>query len=158
MVTLVTLIYAAACLFVRWHLIAYPTRLAIHSQIRDMRMRLDMEPLGDAEKQRKIAHLKDILAGAAQRLDHIEFLDRILWTRGQEFANWCNVNEVENELTIMQPAGTVKARLAVAEQELRQMSTGEAGALADLIHKELAGHPSDDRIRSLRNSSGPRLT
>jgi hypothetical protein len=149
-VPLVTVIYITAFLFARWHLIALPTRLVLHQQIGDMRLRLNIEPTdGDPEKQRKIDQLQEMLNRTAARLKTSGPLDRILWQRGQELANRRHVSEVERELSIIQSDARVKARLETAEQELREIPTKNASVLADLIQKELTPAVDAARIRCL---------
>jgi hypothetical protein len=148
-VPLVALIYVASFLFVRWHLIAWPNRRVLLQQIGDLRLRLALEAPGDPEKERKIGELRGMLDRAAARVNRVRLWDRILWSRGQELANTRHVSEVERELSVLQPHPRVKARLETAEQELREIPTKNASALADAIHAELAGSPGDERIRCL---------
>jgi hypothetical protein len=154
-VPLVALIYLTAFLFVRWHLIAWPIRLDLLAVIADLKLQLDLEVLDSPAKKGKIDAMREALCGAARRLNQIGALDRILWTRGQEEAAWSQVDDVECELAVLQSFGRVRARLELSEQELREIPTKDAGALADLVHGELArcaseaGDSCDNRFRSL---------
>jgi len=148
MVPLVTLIYITGFLFARWHLIAWPNRLVLHQQIGAAKLRLSMERPGDAENDRRIAGLQLMLTAAAARLNRISFVDRILWSRGQEIANTRHVSEVERELGVIQTDARVRARLETAVQELREIPTKNASALADLIQSELARIPADESGRT----------
>jgi hypothetical protein len=78
-------------------------------------------------------------------------VDRIFWSRGQELANGRHVSQVERELGVLQLEPLVRVRLETAEQELREIPTKDAGALADLIHKEkdLSGPTNEVRMRGL---------
>ena len=148
-VPLVALIYIAGFVFARWHLIAWPSRRELLQRIGDVRLQLRMEASGGPEKERKIGELLAMLDHSAARVNRIAFLDRILWSRGQEQANTRHVSEVERELAILQPSPRVKAHLETAEQQLREISTKDAGALADVIHLQLAASPDAERIRCL---------
>lgn len=143
-VTLVSLIYVTAFLFIRWQLIARPIRCDILGYITDLQLQLDLEPLDSSAKKARIDALKGMLCGAAGRLNQIKPLDRIFWTRGQEVAAWGHVDDVECELAIMQPFDRVKARLETVERDLREIGSEDAGALADVIHRELARATSED--------------
>ncbi len=154
-VLLVALIYLTAFLFMRWHLIAWPIRLDLLGRIIDVTMQLDMEVLDSPEKKAKIDAMRSTLHGAAQRLNQIGLLDRILWTRGHEEAAWIHVDGIERELVVMQSPGRVKARLETAERDLREIPAKDATDLADVIYRELAGATSevtgsrDSRFRDL---------
>ena len=148
-VPLVALAYFAVLLVVRWNLIAWPARLILRQQIGDLKLRLKLEKTGDAEKDRKIADLQYTLEKAVERLNKVRLPDRIFWTRGQEMANGRHVSETERELAILQPEPMVRARLQTAVQELREIPTKSAGALAELIHHDLRGQPTEPRMRAL---------
>ena len=148
-VLVVALVYFTAFLFARWHLIALPIRLDLFSEIDILRLDLDMELARDPAKRPQIDALKGMLDRAAGDLKSIGPFDRILWTHGQELACVGRLNEVEFEFSVIQSPGRVRARLETAEEDLREIPTKGAAAMADLIHKELAGDPSEDRIRSL---------
>jgi len=146
-VPVAALIYIAAFLFARWHLIAWPIRLELISHISAIRLEVEREPPGDSERDRRKVGLIAMLDRAAARVNDSKTLDRILWTRGQEEASWREADWVACEVAFIQSTETVKARLMTAEKDLRAMSSKER-ALADLIHQELALHSTEsDRIR-----------
>jgi hypothetical protein len=154
-VLLVALIYIAAFLFARWHLIAWPIRLDLRAEIEDLNLQLDLEALNSPGKKTEIETMKDALSGITRRMNQIGPLDRILWTRGQEEAAWTQVDAVERALAVMQSFESVKAHLESAEQDLRAIPTKDASAFADLVKSELERCASessaalDDRFRSL---------
>jgi hypothetical protein len=61
----------------------------------------------------------------------------LFWTRGHELASWSLVHEAELQLVALLPLERVRARLETAEQELRDLNTPVASALADRIHESL---------------------
>ena len=154
-VPLVAVIYLIAFLFVRWHLIAWPIRLELLGAIHDLNLRLDIELVDSANKQVKIDAMRTTLCGAAERLNQVEFLDCILWTRGQEEAAWSHVDNVEREIAIIRSFARVKASLETAEHQLLEIPDKDAKALADVIRNELAqvspevGDCRDKRFSSL---------
>ena len=63
--------------------------------------------------------------------------DALFWTRGAEFAAWSLIHEVGHEFVKVLHLPMVRARLEVADQELRALNSPVAVALADRIHESL---------------------
>lgn len=79
------------------------------------------------------------------------FFNALFWTRGQELAGWSLAHEAEIQLAGLLPLERVRARLETAEQELRDINTPLALALADRIGQSLTSEEGllQDRSRQL---------
>jgi hypothetical protein len=78
-------------------------------------------------------------------------LNALFWTRGSEYAGWRLAHEAERRLVELLPLQSVRARLEIAEQELRALNTPVTLALADRVHQSLASGEGEvlERERAL---------
>jgi hypothetical protein len=141
-VILMVVIYLLALIFVRWNMIARPTRNLLIAEIGAVQQRVAM--LGPPNAPCGLAQVSALL-DAAQDLvsdEHASnWLDHVFWTRGQELAAWGYVHEAEEQLVFFLPEQAVRAELERVEGDLREAATLTAIGLADRIHEALLAAP-----------------
>lgn len=93
-------------------------------------------PINPASQGRRATPLIPPLAPPMQ-WGPTRFFNALFWTRGHELAGWGLIHEAELQLVALLRAESVRARLGTAEQELRDMSTPLALALADQVRESL---------------------
>lgn len=163
-VLLIVLIYLVALIFVRWNMIARPTRNLLIAEIGAVRQRVEMlrqqpNPPVVLAQITELLHQAAILVtdqpqeswllSLRQRLGHV--LDHLFWTRGQELAAWGYVHEAEEQLVFFLPEQSVRAELERVEGDLRTAATPTAVGLADRIKEALAATPDDPSREALED-------
>jgi hypothetical protein len=149
---LVVLIFLVVFLFIRWNMLAVPTRRWAVVATEAVTSRIDSLPDPSTRALEPIRGLlstaSNLLTRPGQRLrDGLR--DFLFWSRGQEMAAWANVHEAEEQLVAFLPAANVRASLERAESDLRQAGTPPALALADRIQEALVATPAfpEDKCR-----------
>lgn len=127
----VVLAYVVAIMTVRWSLIALPTRAVLQAQIDAVRVRFRVD---QEEVARQSAEEKIVMAQADKLLSRAEelifragpvnrFIDRCLWSRGQESQGWRLVHEAERVLVQLLPKEQLRWRLHSAKADLAAISS-----------------------------------
>lgn len=155
-VLVMVLIYLLALVFVRWNMIARPTRNLLLAEIGAVQQRVEM--LGGPTQSPGLAQVLELLKRAAALVTDKSangWLDYLFWTRGQELAAWGYVHEAEEQLVFFLPEQSVRAELERVEGELREAATPTAVGLADRIHEALAAAPvlPEDPSRAALNAA-----
>jgi Putative Ig domain/Abnormal spindle-like microcephaly-assoc'd, ASPM-SPD-2-Hydin len=157
-VVVLVLIYLLALVFVRWNMIARPSRALLLAEIGAVRTRVALVPTPPSapEALQRIGELLDHADGLVTGRHANTWLDHLFWSRGQELAAWSYVHEAEEQLVFFLPEESVRAELERVEGDLREAATPTAIGLADRIHEALAAIPvlpSDDTTRSALESA-----
>jgi hypothetical protein len=151
----VVILYLLGIVLVRWNMVARPTRKLLQAQIDAVRAEVASLNLDATDVKRQ--QVLDLLtlaespflkgsfskglqaqASGLPARQRVYFADYFFWTRGEEIAAWGYVHEAEELLADLLPAEPIRARLENAEQQLRQLNTPTATALAERIHESLA--------------------
>jgi hypothetical protein len=165
LVLIISGLYFLGLVLVRWHMIAKPARAQLVAEIEAVRSRAVAETAGypdSPELNERLARIHFLLDEAEYPFKYKDFpinpkaqgrrtlpldvvppwysgptrfFNALFWTRGQEFAGWSLAHESELQLIALLPAEAVRARLETAEQQLREMNTPLAIALADHVHE-----------------------
>lgn len=132
-VLLLVLIYLAAMLAVRWHMVARPARELLKAEIEAVAVRLDAHDPHDATtaKINRLLECARSRAGLGRGLQTA--LDILFWSRGREMAGWNLVHEAKEQLVAQLSVEELRAAIEDAEVQLRQVGTPDAVALADRI-------------------------
>jgi hypothetical protein len=167
LVLIISGLYFLGLVLVRWHMIAKPARAQLVAQIETVRSRAVAETAGypdSPELNARLARIHFLLDEAEYPFKYkgfpinpraqgrktlpldvvppwhsgpTRFFNALFWTRGQELAGWSLAHEAELQLIALLPVETVRARLETAEQQLREMKTPLAVALADHVREAL---------------------
>jgi hypothetical protein len=167
LVLIISGLYFLGLVLVRWHMIAKPARAQLVAEIEAVRSRAVTETAGypdSPELNERLARIHFLLDEAEYPFKYkgfpinpkaqgrrtlplevvppwhtgsTRFFNALFWTRGQELAGWSLAHEAELQLIALLPAEPVRARLETAEQQLREMNTPLAVALADHVREAL---------------------
>lgn len=171
-------LYLAGLILVRWHMIAKPARSQTVAAINAVRSQLIAETVGlpaNPSREGRVDRIKYLLDIAVYPFKHknfplqkdqngnemslvpgyfpwyTRFYNALFWPRGQELAGWSLAHEAELELLALLNIDKIRARMEMAEQQLRVMNDPVALALADHLHDE-TGSPASmslDRSQAL---------
>ena len=160
-------LYFLGLVLVRWHMIAKPARAQLIAQIETVRSRAVAESAGRpdspelSERLQRIHFLLDFAeypfkykqfpinpAAQGRRVPALpvvppwhtaltRFFNALFWTRGQELAGWSLSHEAELQSVDLLRAEAVRARLELAEEQIRGMKIPLAVAFADRIRESL---------------------
>jgi len=139
---LVAVLYWAAVLLARWHLIARPVLRNLHARI--SRVRSSLEDQGPHESA--VKGIKTLLDEAHRLIERLNPFDFLFWNRGQEAAGWQLVHEAERQRVVILSHDQVHVRLATALEELRHSKSESARALAaklEDLSKQQGQHPDE---------------
>jgi hypothetical protein len=142
-VLLMVLIYSGALVFVRWNMIARPTRNLLLAEIGAVQQRVAMLNV-PTKPPPGLTQVSELLTRAETLVNDENasgWLDHLFWTRGQELAAWGYVHEAEEQLVFFLPPQSVRAELERVEGDLREANTLTATGLADRIHEALLAAP-----------------
>jgi hypothetical protein len=142
-VLLMVLAYLVALVFVRWNMIARPTRNLLLAEIGAVQQRIAIvnDPTNPPPGLEHVSGLLERAANLVTDANASGWLDKLFWTRGQELAAWGYVHEAEEQLVFFLPPQTVRAELERVEGDLREEATPTAIGLADRIHEALVAPP-----------------
>jgi hypothetical protein len=160
-------LYFLGLVLVRWHMIAKPARAQLIAQIETVRSRAVAESAGRpdspelSERLQRIHFLLDFAeypfkyrqfpinpATQGRRVPALpvvppwhtgltRFFNALFWTRGQELAGWSLSHEAELQSVDLLRTEAVRARLELAEEQIRTMKTPFAAPFADRIRESL---------------------
>lgn len=168
LVLLISGLYFLGLALVRWHMIAKPARAQLVADVEAVRAHAVAETAGlpdSPELNERLARIHFLLDEAVYPFKYknfpistaeqgrrkfplptvppwysssTRFFNAVFWTRGQELAGWSLAHESELELIALLPVEAVRARLETAEQQLRDINTPLAVALANRVRESLA--------------------
>jgi hypothetical protein len=168
LVLLISGLYFLGLVLVRWHMIAKPARAQLVANIEAVRAYAVAETAGlpdSPEVNERVARIHFLLDQAVYPFKHknfpinpaeqgrrkpplpvvppwhplsTRFFNALFWTRGQELAGWSLSHEAELQLIALLPVERVRARLETAEQQLRDINSPLALALANRMRDSLA--------------------
>jgi hypothetical protein len=168
LVLLISGLYFLGLVLVRWHMIAKPARAQLAANIEAVRAHAVAETAGlpdSPELNERVARIHFLLDQAMYPFKHrnfpinpaeqgrrklplpvvppwntfsTRFFNALFWTRGQELAGWSLSHEAELQLIALLPVERVRARLETAEQQLRDINSALALALANRVRDSLA--------------------
>jgi hypothetical protein len=168
LVLLISGLYFLGLVLVRWHMIAKPARAQLVANIEAVRAHAVAETVGlpdSPELNERVARIHFLLDQAVYPFKHknfpinpaeqgrrklplpavrpwhtlsTRFFNALFWTRGQELAGWSLSHQAELQLVALLPVEGVRARLETAEQQLRDINTPLALALANRVRDSLA--------------------
>jgi hypothetical protein len=160
-------LYFLGLVLVRWHMIAKPARAQLVAEVEAVRSRAVAATAGcsdSPELNERLARIHYLLDEAIYPFKYkgfpinpeaqgrralppaivppwhtaaTRFFNALFWTRGQELAGWSLAHEAELQLVALLPSEAVRARLETAEQQLKDMNTPLALALADHVREAL---------------------
>ena len=145
---LVSFLYVAAIIVIRWNLIAVPLRQHLRVAINSVRARLEVEAFGNQrdEKTNADEQIKQLLNDAKNQLD-TSIWDKVFWSRGREMNGWRYVHEAGRLMAVLYSPAMVQTRLRGAVSELRDIKCREASDLANNIEAELTANDKDIKVR-----------
>jgi hypothetical protein len=168
LVLLISGLYFLGLVLVRWHMIAKPARTQLVANIEAVRAYAVAETAGlpdSLEVNERVARIHFLLDQAVYPFKHknfpinpaeqgrrkpplplvprwqplsTRFFNALFWTRGHELAGWSLSHEAELQLIALLPVERVRARLEAAEQQLRDINSPLALALANRVRDSLA--------------------
>src|SRR6185295_17746717 len=120
--------YLAALIFVRWNMIARPSRHFLVAEIGAVRNRVDTlsPPNSGLDRVLELLDRAERLVTAEAHSRRDQLMDRLFWTRGQELAGWSYLHEAEEQLVFFLPEESVRAELERVEGDLREAGTPTA--------------------------------
>ena len=175
----VGVLYFAALVMVRWHMIAKPARAQLVAAVNALRARVVAETAGsmrDPEVAIRVERIHYLLDWALYSFKNKSFpasqnpldngrtftpnwpppytrlFNALLWPRGQEIAGWSCVHEAEYEMAAVLPLEQVRTGIEMSSPQLRVINTPASLALAAQIDDTLKSPitPQNlDRARSL---------
>jgi hypothetical protein len=145
------LLYFVGFATIRWHVLARPMRMNLRRRIASLDHRMRVMAAERAPPQ-GFETLQALLASASQMVEtkgRFNARNLLFWSRGVEMAGWSYVHDVEQQLVAYLPAESVRAGLARAGAELRELGTPTANAHADSIEEALSASSVPADVRSL---------
>lgn len=141
--------YLLAVVLVRWHMLAKPDRVDVIAKINSVRSWLATEAAvaqpPNPEQAVRVAQINHLLDLAARSVGDppalppaTRFFNAIFWTRGVELAAWKVVHAAEQQMIELLPEARVRASMATALAELKQLKGERADALAKRLEQTLA--------------------
>ncbi len=154
----VVLIYEAALIAVRWHMIARPTRSLLSAQLEALQSQVNSVKALNTDEVHRIRPVEDLLGKAWEQIvdsGWSSWLDVLFWSRGGEIAGWGLAHEAEAQLGPFLSYNETRAGLERAAADLLQLADSTAISIAEHIRQALtvahggAGGASEKRLQAL---------
>lgn len=164
LLVITVLLFVVSLVLTRFHKIAHPTRLQLSAEIDAVEARIDSLRRRTTSASRSITPLFELLDKARSYIgigNHRSITARqrsrvaeaLFWARGSESAGWSVLHEVEEQIVQFLEPEELRAGLERSEDDLRQLATPSAIALADRIKVDLQRFevsPDDERTDLLK--------